>query len=158
MIGTRQRIADSCARRIFLIVSGHHEPALTVASLATTTTSRPCTTPSPVTTPGGRRLPLVLVVRDEQADLDEGRAGVAEPLDPLARRELPLLVLPIDLVRPAALAEPRLERADLCGELAEAVVRRARGGAPGRAGAADALTRPGPARAPRPARARRTTA
>jgi hypothetical protein len=41
MIGIRQRIAISWARRIFRIVSGHHEPAFTVASLATITTSRP---------------------------------------------------------------------------------------------------------------------
>jgi hypothetical protein len=106
-----------------------------------------------------RPAPAPRTGRTRRAGRSRRRAcRVAEPLDPLARRELPLLVLPIDLVRPAALAEPRLERADLCGELAEAVVRRARGGAPGRAGAADALTRPGPARAPRPARARRTTA
>ena len=36
----RERIAISCARRIFVIVSGHHEPAFTVASFATTITSR----------------------------------------------------------------------------------------------------------------------
>ncbi len=44
-------MATSWARRIFLIVSGHQEPAFTVASLATTTTSRPSTTPMPVMTP-----------------------------------------------------------------------------------------------------------
>jgi hypothetical protein len=43
MMGIRQRIAISCARRIFRIVSGHHDPALTVASFATITTSRPST-------------------------------------------------------------------------------------------------------------------
>ena len=51
MIGMRWRIAISWARRIFLIVSGHQEPAFTVASFATTTTGRPPTRPSPVTTP-----------------------------------------------------------------------------------------------------------
>src|ERR1043166_9675195 len=51
MIGTRERIAISCARRIFLIVSGHHEPAFTVAPFATTTTSLPSTRPTTVTTP-----------------------------------------------------------------------------------------------------------
>ena len=50
-MGTRWRIATSWARRIFRIVSGHHDPAFTVASLATTTTSRPSTTPTPVMTP-----------------------------------------------------------------------------------------------------------
>jgi hypothetical protein len=50
-IGMCCRIATSCARSIFVIVSGHHEPAFTVASLATTTTSRPSMVPTPVITP-----------------------------------------------------------------------------------------------------------
>ena len=58
MIGTRERMAISCARRIFLIVSGHHEPAFTVASLATTTHSRPWTRPTAVTTPAAGAPPL----------------------------------------------------------------------------------------------------
>ena len=53
-----ERIAISCARRIFLIVSGHHDPALTVASLATTTTSRPSTRPTTVTTPAPGAAPV----------------------------------------------------------------------------------------------------
>ena len=56
-MGIRQRMAISWARSIFRMVSGHHEPALTVASLATTTTSRPDTTPTPVTTPAPGALP-----------------------------------------------------------------------------------------------------
>jgi hypothetical protein len=51
MIGMRSRIATSWARNIFLIVSGHQEPAFTVASLATITTCRPATMPTPVMTP-----------------------------------------------------------------------------------------------------------
>ncbi len=51
------RIAISCARRILVIVSGHHEPAFTVASLATTTTSRPATMPTPVITPAAGAWP-----------------------------------------------------------------------------------------------------
>src|SRR6266566_3461828 len=50
-IGMRWRIAISWARSIFLIVSGHQEPAFTVASFATTTTGRPAIRPRPVTTP-----------------------------------------------------------------------------------------------------------
>src|SRR6266550_22037 len=57
MMGIRWRIAISCARRIFLIVSGHHEPAFTVASLATTTTGRPPMAPAPVTTPAAGAWP-----------------------------------------------------------------------------------------------------
>src|SRR2546422_2152345 len=53
----RWRIATSWARRIFLIVSGHQDPALTVASFATTTTGRPATRPRPVTTPAAGAWP-----------------------------------------------------------------------------------------------------
>src|SRR5436305_504927 len=51
MIGIRWRIAISWARRILRIVSGHHDPAFTVASLATTTTGRPEIRHSPVPSP-----------------------------------------------------------------------------------------------------------
>src|SRR3990172_4157518 len=51
MMGIRCRIAISWARSILAMVSGHHAPALTVASLSTTTASLPCTTPIPVMTP-----------------------------------------------------------------------------------------------------------
>src|SRR6266571_686405 len=90
MIGTRCRIAISCARRIFLIVSGHHEPAFTVASLATTTAGRPAIRPSPAPAPvagpgptrgppGGRRRQRrdresrLVVAGDDQKD--PARAG-----------------------------------------------------------------------------------
>ena len=39
-LGARQGIAISCARSTLRTVSGHHEPAFTVGSFATTTTSR----------------------------------------------------------------------------------------------------------------------
>src|SRR5690242_18176830 len=50
-------MATSCARRIFVIVSGHQEPAFTVASFATTTTGRRWITPTPVTTPAAGAWP-----------------------------------------------------------------------------------------------------
>ena len=63
--------------------------------------------PTPGDDAGGRRLAVVLVVRDEQADLEEARAGVAQPRDALARGQLSLLVLSRDLVGAAALPESR---------------------------------------------------
>ena len=47
-IGKRNSLA---ARRILWIVSGHHAPAFTVASFATTTAGRPSIFPMTVTTP-----------------------------------------------------------------------------------------------------------
>ena len=56
-MGMRWRIAISCARRIFLMVSGHQDPAFTVASFATTTRGRPAIVPTPVTTPAAGAWP-----------------------------------------------------------------------------------------------------
>src|ERR1039457_6348977 len=55
-MGSRLRMATSCARRILVMVSGHHAPAFTVASLATTTAGRPSTLSRAGTAPppGGR--------------------------------------------------------------------------------------------------------
>ena len=50
-MGSRLRIAISCARKIFVIVSGHQAPAFTVASFATITAGRPSMRANPVTTP-----------------------------------------------------------------------------------------------------------
>jgi hypothetical protein len=57
MIGMRHRIAISWARSILVMVSGHQLPAFTVASLATITTSRPQTSPTPVSTPAAGAFP-----------------------------------------------------------------------------------------------------
>ncbi len=115
----RQRIAISCARSIFLIVSGHHDPALTVASFATTTTWRPRDARDSGDDAGGGRLAVVLVVRDEQADLEEAGVGIAKTLDALAGGELSLRVLASNLLRSAALSEPCLELSDFRAELAK---------------------------------------
>ena len=53
-------MAISCARRIFGMVSGHHAPAFTVASLATITVGRPSTSPTPVITPAAGAWPSYL--------------------------------------------------------------------------------------------------
>ena len=49
--GSSSRSAVSVARTIFSTVRAPHDPALTVGSLAMTTTARPSTVPRPVTTP-----------------------------------------------------------------------------------------------------------
>jgi hypothetical protein len=61
----------------------------------------------------GRRLTIVFVVGDQQTDFEEGRGGVAQQLDPLARREFALRMLPLDLVGAAAETDALFEPAQL---------------------------------------------
>ena len=87
-------------------------PPFTVASLATTMTSRPRTRPMPVTRPGRGRRPVVQPVRGQGPDLQERRAGVEQPLHALAGEELALLALAAHRLLPAARAgfgEPPLQ-------------------------------------------------
>ena len=102
------------------MVSGHQEPAFTVASLATTTTSRPSTTPDAGDDARAGRLAVVLIVRHQQAELEPGRARVEQPLDPLAGRELALLVHLGDAGRAAACPEALGQRPVLVGERPQA--------------------------------------
>src|SRR5919202_843235 len=57
MHGRRFCAATSWARRCFFTVTGKYVPPLTVASLATTTTSRPATRPMPVMIPAAGASP-----------------------------------------------------------------------------------------------------
>ena len=75
-------------RRIFSTVFGPHEPALTVGSLAISATVRPSTVPMPGHDAVGAE-PVGLPV-GQQRVLDE-RAGVEQPRDALAHRQLALL-------------------------------------------------------------------
>ena len=75
-------------RRIFSTVFGPQEPALTVGSLAIRATRRPSIVAEPGDDAVGAEA-LLLPVR-EQPLLGEG-AGVDQPLDPLADRQLALL-------------------------------------------------------------------
>ena len=109
--GCVQRIAISCARRIFLIVSGHHEPAFTVASLATMTTLRPSTTPIPVTTPADGACPSYWSYATSRPISTKRVLPIAEQRDALARGELSRLVQLLDLRRAATDLELRLELA-----------------------------------------------
>src|SRR5207244_9403336 len=63
-----------------------------------------------------RSLPVVLSGRDEQADFEPSRALIEQGVDPLASRQLSLLVLAAHLVGPAALLEARFELAVFRGE------------------------------------------
>ena len=67
-----------------------------------------------------RRLTIVLVVGDEQADLEEHRAGVDQPRDALASGKLSVAVLLLDLLRTAAGTQLFFERVQLVDELAHA--------------------------------------
>ena len=72
-MGIRQRMAISWALSIFPMVSGHHEPALTVASLATTTTSLPDDQAHAGDDAGARSLAIVAVVGHQQPHLGPRR-------------------------------------------------------------------------------------
>ena len=98
-------MAISCARRILWMVSGHHAPALTVASLATITAGRPSMRAEPGDHARGGRLAVVLVVGDQQADFEKRRAVVDQLGDALARGELAGGVLLLDFLLPAAQAQ-----------------------------------------------------
>src|SRR2546425_6938290 len=65
---------------------------------------------------GGRRLPIVLIPRDQQADLDPGTVAIEQRGDPFARRQLALIVLALDALRPAPLLEARAQLLVLFGE------------------------------------------
>ena len=111
-------MAISCARRILVMVSGHQAPAFTVASLATMTAGRPSMRAEAGDDAGGGRLAVVLVVGDQQADLEEARAGVDERGDALARGHLAGVMLALDARLAAALAQARFERLNLFDQVA----------------------------------------
>ena len=94
---------------------------MTVASFATISTSRPDTRPTPVTMPAAGRSVVVQVPGRQRGELEKRRAVVQQLLNPIARRQLALLAMPLDVLRAApllhegdALAEAR-PRAPSCG-------------------------------------------
>src|SRR5262249_8707686 len=68
----------------------------------------------------GRRLTVVLVVGHEQSDFEPAAVWVEQCGDPLARRQLALLVLPLDALRAAALLEAGAELLVFVAEALEA--------------------------------------
>ncbi len=90
------------------------EPPRLVGSLASTTHSVPSITPTPVT----RLAPTLysVVGRGDRRELEEGRVGVEQQLDPLAREQLAARVMALDVALAAAgprLVEQRLETREL---------------------------------------------
>src|SRR5215831_11685584 len=87
--------AISCARRCFLTVIGKYVPPLTVASLATITTSRPETRPTPVTSPAAGASPSYIPsARETRRSGDRPGSAEAPSSSPseLRRRRLPDVV------------------------------------------------------------------
>ena len=95
------------ARSTFLQVIGKNAPALTVASLAMIMTRRPATVPMPVTTPADGAPPhsAYMPQAAHRPSSKKVGAGVDEPGDALAGGEPALLVLAVDGLRAAALAD-----------------------------------------------------
>ena len=77
-------------------------PPFTVASLATTITSRPLDAADAGDEAGRRRLALVHVPGGQRRQLEPRRAGVEQPVDALAHRQLALLAVALE--RPLAAA------------------------------------------------------
>ena len=70
---------------------------------------------------GPRRIAVVHVERRERRELQEGRTGIEQPIDPIADRQLALLAMPFDVFRAAALAGGEQTLPQLGDELLHAV-------------------------------------
>ncbi len=119
----RLRIAISCARKIFWMVSGHHAPALTVASLATIDGRAPFDAANPGDYSGSGRLSIVLVVSQQEPDFEEHRFDIEQGGDPLPRRQLTVPMLFVDLRRTASRPESLLQFVQLLNGLTGVVSR-----------------------------------
>ena len=87
------------------MVSGHHAPAFTVASLATITDGRPSIRPTPVTTPAPGAWPSYLSNAIRQPDFEEQTARVNQFVNPFSRGEFAVAMLLLDFLRAAARAQ-----------------------------------------------------
>ena len=66
---------------------------------------------------GGRRVVVVHVVRGERRQLEKRRAGIEQPVDALAHRQLALLAMPLDVLGAAAVARAAQPFAQLGDQL-----------------------------------------
>ncbi len=85
------------------------------------TTSRPRHAADARDDPGRRRFVVVQSERGERGQLEERRARVEQPLDPLADRQLALLAMTLEVFGAAAFACRGLVRAQLGDELLHAI-------------------------------------
>ena len=92
-------------------------PPLTVASLATMSTSRPETRPMPVTIPAAGRFVVVDVPRGKRRELEKGGARIEQLVDAFAHRQFALRAMPFDVFGAAALARDGLALAQLAHQL-----------------------------------------
>ncbi len=92
-------------------------PPFTVASLATIITSRPETRPMPVTMPAAGRVAVVHVVCGQRRQLEKRRAGIEQPVDALAHRQLALRAMALDVLGAAAVARAAQPLAQLGDQL-----------------------------------------
>ena len=67
--------------------------------------------------PGARRSAVVHLPRGERVQLEEGRAGIDEPVDPLSRRQLAARAVPLGRLLAAAARDLRRALAQLGDEL-----------------------------------------
>ena len=81
-------------------------PPLTVASLATMSTSRPETRPMPVTMPAPGASSSYMPQAASGESSRNGEPGSMQPFDPLSDRKLSLLAVTLEVLLAAALARP----------------------------------------------------
>ena len=101
-----------------MTVSGHQEPAFTVASPAMITAWRPSIIPMPVIDAEAGGFAIVLVVGQQESDFEERRAGIDQCGDAFARGHLTGAVLALDLGGTAAGAQALFELFQLFDEVA----------------------------------------
>ncbi len=106
------------------MVSGHHDPAFTVASFATTTTSRPSTTPTPVMTPAPGAWPSYWSCATSRPSSSQGAPGSSNPCTRSRGESLPCWCILATRAAPPPFLELRGQPAILVAELPQAALLR----------------------------------
>ena len=114
--GSRFCSAISCARRCFFTVIGIVRAALDRGVVGDDQHFAARHAADAGDEARARRVVVVQIPGGQRRQLQKRRSWVEQLLDPLAHRELALLAVPLDVLRPAALARPRLAVAELGDE------------------------------------------